>query len=228
MDAKTIKEEKAEVEIWQYVFGFTPMAVVKCAIKLEIADAVESHGGAMSLPDLASAVGSIMRYLTHRGFFELNKSTNQCSNTPSSAEFALARSQSESIAAIGCPVLSPRRYDASTLRPDLPPHRRPRSPRLREAAADQIEELQRDWEGLQFVGIRSALISAKEGSCPLGLCWKEVCPFLDFLVAVVTAFVVCTRHFIGADLVSFEDLIGVFILPWEVGVEKRWLLTCPY
>ncbi|KAG6437693.1 hypothetical protein SASPL_102618 [Salvia splendens] len=94
MDAKTIKEEKAEVEIWQYVFGFTPMAVVKCAIKLEIADAVESHGGAMSLPDLASAVGSIMRYLTHRGFFELNESTNQCSNTPSSAEFALARSQS--------------------------------------------------------------------------------------------------------------------------------------
>ncbi|KAG6411987.1 hypothetical protein SASPL_124644 [Salvia splendens] len=88
MDAKTIKE-KAEVEIWQYVFGFTPMAVVKCAIELEIADAVESHGGAVSLPDLASAVacsssalGRIMRYLTHRGFFELNESTNQYSNTP--------------------------------------------------------------------------------------------------------------------------------------------------
>lgn len=65
------------------------MAVVKCAIELEIADAVESHGGAVSLPDLASAVacspsalGRIMRYLTHRGFFELNESTNQYSNTP--------------------------------------------------------------------------------------------------------------------------------------------------
>ncbi|XP_042034422.1 uncharacterized protein LOC121780849 [Salvia splendens] len=75
------------------------------------------------------------------------------------SNYVAARLQ-ESIAAIGCPVLSPRRYDASTLRPDLPPHRRPRSPRLREAAADQIEELQRDWG--------------------------------------------------------------------EVGVEKRWLLTCPY
>ncbi|XP_041996854.1 acetylserotonin O-methyltransferase-like isoform X2 [Salvia splendens] len=89
MDAKSIKEEKAEVEIWQYIFGFTPMAVVKCAIELEIADAVESHGGAVSLPDLASAVacspsalGRIMRYLTHRGFFELKESTNQYANTP--------------------------------------------------------------------------------------------------------------------------------------------------
>ncbi|KAG6411986.1 hypothetical protein SASPL_124643 [Salvia splendens] len=68
MDAKSIKEEKAEVEIWQYIFGFTPVAVVKCAIELEIADAIESHGGAVSLPDLASAVccspsalGRIMR-----------------------------------------------------------------------------------------------------------------------------------------------------------------------
>ncbi|KAL1565872.1 acetylserotonin O-methyltransferase-like [Salvia divinorum] len=84
MDAKTIKAEKAEVEIWQYVFGFTPMAVVKCAIELGIADAVESRGGAVSLPDLASAVacspsalGRIMRYLTHRRFFELHESTNK-------------------------------------------------------------------------------------------------------------------------------------------------------
>ncbi|XP_047978250.1 acetylserotonin O-methyltransferase-like [Salvia hispanica] len=89
MDVKSIKEKEAEVEIWQYVFGFTPMAVVKCAIELGIADAIESRGGAVSLPDLASAVacspfalGRIMRYLTHRGFFELHESTNQYSNTP--------------------------------------------------------------------------------------------------------------------------------------------------
>ena len=93
MEVKSIKQEKAEVEIWQYVFGFTPMAVLKCAIQLEIADAVESHGGAVSQPDLASAVacspsalGRIMRYLTHRGFFELNQSTNQYSNTPLSRQ----------------------------------------------------------------------------------------------------------------------------------------------
>ncbi|XP_057805913.1 acetylserotonin O-methyltransferase-like [Salvia miltiorrhiza] len=90
---KSMKEanarEKAEVDIWQYVFGFTPMAVVKCAIELRIADALEAHGGAMSLPDLASAVACsapalrrIMRYLIHRGFFELRAATGQYAQTP--------------------------------------------------------------------------------------------------------------------------------------------------
>lgn len=75
-------EEQAKVDIWEYVFGFTPMAVVKCAIELHIADVLESHGGAASLAELSSAVGCsptalrrIMRYLIHRGFFKQKGST---------------------------------------------------------------------------------------------------------------------------------------------------------
>lgn len=82
-------EEQAKVDIWEYVFGFTPMAVVKCAIELQIADVLESHGGAASLADLSSAVGyspsalrRIMRYLIHRGFFK------QEGSTPSSISYA--------------------------------------------------------------------------------------------------------------------------------------------
>lgn len=82
-------QEKSQVDIWQYVFGFTPMAVVKCAVELQIADVLESHGRAMSLLDLSSAIACspsalhrIMRYLIHRGFFKLQESTNQYSQTP--------------------------------------------------------------------------------------------------------------------------------------------------
>ncbi|KAL8540254.1 hypothetical protein ACS0TY_001732 [Phlomoides rotata] len=71
------EEKQAHVEIWKYAFGFTPMAVVKCAIQLQIADVLESHGGAMTHADLSAAVGlsppvlrRIMRYLIHRRFFK--------------------------------------------------------------------------------------------------------------------------------------------------------------
>ncbi|KAJ6692935.1 3'-HYDROXY-N-METHYL-(S)-COCLAURINE 4'-O-METHYLTRANSFERASE 2-LIKE [Salix purpurea] len=37
------EEAQAEVEIWKYLFGFTNMAVVKCAIELGIADAIENN-----------------------------------------------------------------------------------------------------------------------------------------------------------------------------------------
>ncbi|KAG6401441.1 hypothetical protein SASPL_138298 [Salvia splendens] len=104
MDVKSMKEaEKAQVDIWQYVFGFTPMAVVKCAIELQIADVLESHGGAMSPLDLSSAVACspsalhrIMRYLIHRGFFKLQDSTNQYAHTPLSR--LLLKNEANSIA----------------------------------------------------------------------------------------------------------------------------------
>lgn len=77
-------EARARVAIWDYVFGFTPMAVVKCAIELQIADVLESHGGAMTSPELSaaldcspSALHRIMRYLMHRGFFKQTTNTNK-------------------------------------------------------------------------------------------------------------------------------------------------------
>ncbi|KAL0412361.1 UNVERIFIED_CONTAM: Acetylserotonin O-methyltransferase [Sesamum radiatum] len=54
---KVDEEAQAQVDIWNYVFGFTPMAVVKCAIELQIAEVLESHGGAITLSELSAALG---------------------------------------------------------------------------------------------------------------------------------------------------------------------------
>ncbi|CAL1372895.1 unnamed protein product [Linum trigynum] len=73
------EEAAAGVEIWSYVFGFTRMAVVKCAVELGIADAIENHGpdSTLSLGQLSSALNCdepslsrIMRFLTHHRIFE--------------------------------------------------------------------------------------------------------------------------------------------------------------
>ncbi|KAL8540255.1 hypothetical protein ACS0TY_001733 [Phlomoides rotata] len=71
------EEKQAKVKIWEYVLGFTPMAVVKCAIQLQIADVLQTHGGAITLDHLSAAVACsppvlhrIMRYLINRGFFK--------------------------------------------------------------------------------------------------------------------------------------------------------------
>lgn len=78
MNGRHIDEEK--IEIWEYAFGFTQIAVVKCAIQLQIADVLESHGGSMTHADLSAAVECsppvlrrIMRYLINRRFFKQHK-----------------------------------------------------------------------------------------------------------------------------------------------------------
>ncbi|KAL5858554.1 hypothetical protein ACOSQ3_006012 [Xanthoceras sorbifolium] len=70
------EEGKAEVEIWEYTFGFVKQAVVKCAIELGIADAIENHGGPMTLSELSStlscsssSLSRIMRFLVHHRVF---------------------------------------------------------------------------------------------------------------------------------------------------------------
>ncbi|KAK9944283.1 hypothetical protein M0R45_009857 [Rubus argutus] len=50
------EEEHAKVEGWKYVLGFSKIAVVKCAIELGIADAIENHGSPMTLLDLSSTL----------------------------------------------------------------------------------------------------------------------------------------------------------------------------
>lgn len=49
------------VEIWLWV---------KCAIQLGILDALETHDGPTTLPDLSSALHHIMRFLIHRKIFK--------------------------------------------------------------------------------------------------------------------------------------------------------------
>ncbi|XP_039013145.1 acetylserotonin O-methyltransferase-like [Hibiscus syriacus] len=70
-------ESGAEVDIWNYVFGYTKMAVVKCAIELGVADVIENHGSPMTLSDLAavlrcepSRLHRIMRFLVHYQVFK--------------------------------------------------------------------------------------------------------------------------------------------------------------
>ncbi|XP_022749211.1 3'-hydroxy-N-methyl-(S)-coclaurine 4'-O-methyltransferase-like [Durio zibethinus] len=70
-------DAQAEVDIWNYVFGYVKMAVVKCAIELGIADAIENHGSPMTLSQLSTALGCepsrlfrIMRFLVHYQIFK--------------------------------------------------------------------------------------------------------------------------------------------------------------
>ncbi|XP_008236085.1 PREDICTED: (RS)-norcoclaurine 6-O-methyltransferase-like [Prunus mume] len=76
------EEEHAKLEIWKYVFGFAEIAVVKCAIELGIADAIESHGSPMTLLELSSALRCdpsplyrIMRVLVHLKIFKEKPTT---------------------------------------------------------------------------------------------------------------------------------------------------------
>ncbi|XP_058090753.1 acetylserotonin O-methyltransferase-like [Magnolia sinica] len=70
------EEAKAELEIWRYVFGFSDLAVVKCAIELGIADAIDANGHPMTLAELSATLGCqpsplhrIMRFLVQRRVF---------------------------------------------------------------------------------------------------------------------------------------------------------------
>ncbi|KAL8249056.1 hypothetical protein R6Q59_005924 [Mikania micrantha] len=79
-DEKTISKEEtaaAEHEIWKHIFGFTPMAVIKCAIELGIPDIVETHKTPITLTELASKLGCstsllhrIMRFLIQNKIFQ--------------------------------------------------------------------------------------------------------------------------------------------------------------
>ncbi|XVF67989.1 hypothetical protein PTKIN_Ptkin10aG0166300 [Pterospermum kingtungense] len=76
-DVKLREDGGAEVDIWNYVFGYVKMAVAKCAIELGIADAIESHGCPRTLSELSSTLGCepsrlyrIMRFLVHCQIFK--------------------------------------------------------------------------------------------------------------------------------------------------------------
>ncbi|XP_027061254.1 acetylserotonin O-methyltransferase-like isoform X1 [Coffea eugenioides] len=98
MEEEKIKKEaeeeaQAQVDIWKYVFGFTEMAVVKCAIELGIPDFLESQDGqAMTLDGLSAALGCspsslyrIMRFLTNRGIFRQVNQGHGCSSQNSTS-----------------------------------------------------------------------------------------------------------------------------------------------
>ncbi|CAI8597964.1 unnamed protein product [Vicia faba] len=90
------EEAEAQVEIWKYIFGFVEPSVVKCAIQLGIADAIEKHKKPISLLELSSTLkcdpsylNRIMRFLVHRKIFK-TISTNH-DNYPSYVQTPLSR-----------------------------------------------------------------------------------------------------------------------------------------
>ena len=93
------EEERATQDMWKYIFGFTEMAVLKCAVELGIPDALESHGGAMTVHELTSAIdcknsealGRVMRFLCNRGIFRSPSSSSPEEKTPRYQQTALSR-----------------------------------------------------------------------------------------------------------------------------------------
>ncbi|KAH6833093.1 hypothetical protein C2S53_020652 [Perilla frutescens var. hirtella] len=70
-------DAEAQADLWKYVYGFSELRMVKCAVELGLADVVEKHGRPMMLSELSSAVGCpettlfrVMRFLNHRGIFK--------------------------------------------------------------------------------------------------------------------------------------------------------------
>ncbi|KAL1371118.1 hypothetical protein HN51_001347 [Arachis hypogaea] len=98
------EEAQAQLEIWKYIFGYVELAVIKCAIELGIADAIESHGSPMTLSEISSTLGSdpsllnrILRFLINRKIFKVDKnsdSTTTYANTPLSRRFLKKGQQS--------------------------------------------------------------------------------------------------------------------------------------
>ncbi|KAA0040349.1 (RS)-norcoclaurine 6-O-methyltransferase-like [Cucumis melo var. makuwa] len=78
-ESSSEKEEdgQAIIQMWRYIFRFTEMAAIKCAIDLKIADIIESYGSPVTLSQLSSTLNCsssllyrILRFLIHRGIFK--------------------------------------------------------------------------------------------------------------------------------------------------------------
>ncbi|TKY66845.1 (R,S)-reticuline 7-O-methyltransferase [Spatholobus suberectus] len=89
------EEAEARVDIWKYIFGFVEVTMVKCAIELGIADAIESHRSTMTISEMSSTLecdpsllNHIMRILIHQKIF---KSVSTSHGYPGYAQTPLSR-----------------------------------------------------------------------------------------------------------------------------------------
>ncbi|KAL5561267.1 hypothetical protein UlMin_031014 [Ulmus minor] len=101
------KEEEPKGDMWKLAFGFVEMAVVKCAIELGIAEAIESHGNPMTLSELSSALGCppsllnrVMRFLASNHIFKEIDTQGSKSYFQTPISRMLIRSNENSIAPI--------------------------------------------------------------------------------------------------------------------------------
>ncbi|KAF5204927.1 Acetylserotonin o-methyltransferase, partial [Thalictrum thalictroides] len=77
------EEEDVEVSVWKYVCGFVEMAVVKCAVELEIFDVIENHGIPMTINELSAALACsslflhrIVRFFVHQKLLKERSSSD--------------------------------------------------------------------------------------------------------------------------------------------------------
>ncbi|CAO2830249.1 unnamed protein product [Amaranthus hypochondriacus] len=91
MDPNTIPNENSKelldalTHIWNHTFSFLNSMALKCAIQLEIPDAIHKHGKPITLNELANSLSihpnkthslhQLMRLLVHSNFFIIQKST---------------------------------------------------------------------------------------------------------------------------------------------------------
>ncbi|XP_038713005.1 desmethylxanthohumol 6'-O-methyltransferase-like [Tripterygium wilfordii] len=81
VEGETLLEGQAQV--WQLMFGFVDSMALKCAVELRIADIINSHGGPISLSQIASGIDSphpdlayllrVMRYLVRKQVFSAHE-----------------------------------------------------------------------------------------------------------------------------------------------------------
>ncbi|KAH9623253.1 hypothetical protein KSS87_019474 [Heliosperma pusillum] len=77
---------KAQTHIWTHLFSFLNSMALKCALQLQIPDAIHKHGKPMTLPELATALAltptkstslyRITRLLVHSNFLSKSKSVS--------------------------------------------------------------------------------------------------------------------------------------------------------
>ncbi|KAL5713944.1 hypothetical protein ACHQM5_015973 [Ranunculus cassubicifolius] len=126
--------EEAEIRIWKYVFGFVEMAVVKCAIELGIADAIDAHGLPMTLSELSEALGCsslflhrIMRFLVHQNIFKERCTSNgtKCYALTLLSRFLIKREERNMVAFMllesSTAMLAPWQYLSGRVRENGPP-----------------------------------------------------------------------------------------------------------
>nr|POE62351.1 (r,s)-reticuline 7-o-methyltransferase [Quercus suber] len=62
---------EGQAEIWQHLFGFADSMALKCAVELRIADIINSHGGPITLCQIAAEIVNSLSldipYLAHGG-----------------------------------------------------------------------------------------------------------------------------------------------------------------
>ncbi|CAI0384228.1 unnamed protein product [Linum tenue] len=74
---------EAQIQVWHHAYNFVTSMAVKAAVELGLPDAVQAHGGPISLPELTSALGipqpkaqhfhRLLRVIVNSGYLSLHK-----------------------------------------------------------------------------------------------------------------------------------------------------------